>query len=82
MAEVGEAFRHLAQGKNIGKVVLSFPRLLETGGENFLRSDGYYWINGFAGDFGIKVAEWLEAEGARHLVLSGKIAISRGDIDA
>ena len=34
VAEVGDAFRHLAQGKNIGKVVLSFPRLLETGGEN------------------------------------------------
>jgi len=73
VAEVGDAFRHLAQGKNIGKVVLSFPRLLETGGEKSpVRSDGYYWINGFAGDFGIKVAEWLVAEGARHLVLSGR----------
>ena len=30
VAEVGAAFRHLAQGKNVGKVVLSFPLLSET----------------------------------------------------
>jgi acyl transferase domain-containing protein/acyl carrier protein len=71
--EVGAAFRHLAQGKNVGKVIVSFPPL-EPAVEKRLavRSDGCYWITGGLGALGLKVAEWLVEQGARHLVLSGR----------
>lgn len=72
--EVGAAFRHLAQGKNVGKVIVSFPPPSEPPGEKRspVRSDGCYWITGGLGALGLKVAEWLVEQGARHLVLSGR----------
>jgi len=65
------AFRHMAQAKHIGKVVLSFegsaaepPRAI--------RHDGTYLITGGLGALGLEVARWLVRRGARHLLLVGR----------
>jgi acyl transferase domain-containing protein/NADPH:quinone reductase-like Zn-dependent oxidoreductase/SAM-dependent methyltransferase len=72
VAELGAAFRHLAQGRNVGKVVLSFPALEAADVKKApVYADGCYWITGGLEDLGLKVAEWLVEQGARHLVLSG-----------
>jgi myxalamid-type polyketide synthase MxaB len=71
--DTGAAFRHLAQGKNVGKVVISFPPL-EAAAKNKLpiNADSCYWVTGGLGALGLKVAEWLVEQGARRLVLSGR----------
>lgn len=72
-SEVAAAFRHLAQGKNVGKVIVSFPPSEPVDEKKTLvRPDACYWITGGLGGLGLKVAEWLVEQGARHLVLSGR----------
>ena len=76
-----EAFRHMAQGRHIGKLVLNFdsqsaiaePELDRSKGS--FSSNGTYLITGGTRGFGLEVAEFLANRGARHLVLvsrSGK----------
>ena len=57
-----EAFRHLGDGRNVGKVVLTIPRPLDP--------DGTVLITGGTGDLGARVARHLAGEhGVRHLLL-------------
>jgi NADPH:quinone reductase-like Zn-dependent oxidoreductase/NADP-dependent 3-hydroxy acid dehydrogenase YdfG/acyl carrier protein len=57
-----EAFRHLGDGRNVGKVVLTVPRSLDRAGTVL--------ITGGTGDLGARVARHLAAEhDARHLLL-------------
>jgi NADPH:quinone reductase-like Zn-dependent oxidoreductase/acyl carrier protein len=84
------AFRYMAQGKHIGKVVVSMrnaevvvtpPRRKKI----FFRTDGTYLITGGLGGFGLAVAQWMVEHGARHLVLMGRSGASpeaRGALDA
>jgi NAD(P)-dependent dehydrogenase (short-subunit alcohol dehydrogenase family)/acyl carrier protein len=74
--DIVSAFRHMAQAKHIGKVVVSMhedvvvtPRTAES---LALRDDGTYLITGGLGGFGLAVAQWLADNGARHLVLVGR----------
>jgi NAD(P)-dependent dehydrogenase (short-subunit alcohol dehydrogenase family)/acyl carrier protein len=75
---VDSAFRLMAQGKHIGKVVVAFPEVfLPRRGEPFkpaftIRPEGCYLITGAFGGFGKVVAEWLVEGGARHLVLTSR----------
>ena len=77
LREVRNAFRYMAQAKHIGRVVLSFqddtvavePRVQEA---HRCREDATYLITGGLGGFGLATAEWLAANGARHLVLVGR----------
>lgn len=69
------AFRYMAQRKNIGKIVLSLKPTEATPGPHPVRSvrpDGTYLITGGLGRLGLRVAEWLSSQGARHLVLTGR----------
>jgi NADPH:quinone reductase-like Zn-dependent oxidoreductase/malonyl CoA-acyl carrier protein transacylase/acyl carrier protein len=60
-----EAFRHLSQGRNVGKVVLSLPAPLNP--------DGTVLITGGTGALGGLLARHLvTAHGARHLVLASR----------
>jgi acyl transferase domain-containing protein len=77
-----DAFRHMAQARHVGKVVLS----LEERGVRVrdpappppsIRSDGSYLVTGGLGGLGLAVAEWLVAGGARDLVLVGRTGASR-----
>jgi thioester reductase-like protein len=77
ISEVVDAFRYMAQGKHVGKNVLSF-----TGKEipvapcseegHLLKADATYLITGGAGGFGWNIAKWMVSEGARNLALMSR----------
>ena len=75
---VDSAFRLMAQGKHIGKVVVAFPEaFLPRRGEPLrpafaINPEGCYLITGAFGGFGKVLAQWLVEGGARHLVLTGR----------
>ena len=71
------AFRHMAQARHVGKVVISgvkpeIPLNAQASGFHGFVPDGTYLISGGLGDLGIVVAEWMAGLGARHLVLTGR----------
>jgi myxalamid-type polyketide synthase MxaB len=76
--QVREAFRVLAQAKNIGKVVVEFPVVATEAApprarpDTPVRPDGTYLVTGGMGGLGLEVAQWLVERGARHLVLMGR----------
>jgi acyl transferase domain-containing protein/acyl carrier protein len=77
VGEASAAFRHLAQAKHIGKVVLSMRQsevlvAPSPESENPIREDGSYLITGGLGGLGLTVAKWMAEKGARHLVLMGR----------
>ncbi|MCA9179158.1 MAG: thioester reductase domain-containing protein [Planctomycetales bacterium] len=74
VTDVVDAFRYMAQGKHVGKNVLSFDQPSIPVGPctqdgHRLRGDASYLITGGAGGFGLEVAKWMAAQGARHLAL-------------
>ncbi len=83
---VDAAFRLMASGKHIGKVVVSFPssfvpRRAEPLPAPFaVRADGSYLITGAFGGFGQVLAKWLVDRGARHLVLSSRSGASTPEL--
>jgi acyl transferase domain-containing protein/acyl carrier protein len=68
------AFRFMAQAKHVGKVVLTQEEAGSSSSANKVRPDGTYLITGGLGGLGLKVAESLADQGARHLVLMGRRA--------
>jgi len=77
ITEVVEAFRFMAQGKHVGKNVLSFdvdeiPVGLCTEDQHRFRAEATYLITGGAGGFCLEVAKWMAQHGARHLVLMSR----------
>ncbi|MEZ0386917.1 MAG: SDR family NAD(P)-dependent oxidoreductase, partial [Verrucomicrobium sp.] len=85
---VDAAFRQMAQGKHIGKVVVSFPdafvpRRGEAPVTPFeVKADGRYLITGAFGGFGKVIANWLVQCGARHLALSSRSGIKTAGAEA
>jgi acyl transferase domain-containing protein len=82
ISRAADAFRHMAQARHIGKVVVSLEEdtvEVVSGGEpTGFDSQGTYLITGGLGGLGLEVARFLVAGGARHLVLVGR----RGPADA
>jgi acyl transferase domain-containing protein/acyl carrier protein len=76
ISEAASAFRHMAQAKHIGKVVISLQEqevLVAPSQEPVtFRADGTYLITGGLGGLGLVVAQWMVQQGARHLVLMGR----------
>jgi acyl transferase domain-containing protein/acyl carrier protein len=77
VTELGEAFRHMAQARHTGKIVISLaPAVTRTAtvapAALPVRADGTYLITGGLGALGLEVARWLVNAGARHLVLVGR----------
>jgi NAD(P)-dependent dehydrogenase (short-subunit alcohol dehydrogenase family)/acyl carrier protein len=74
-ARVDAAFRLMAQGKHIGKVLVAFPEVFRPQlGEPFsagfqVDPEGCYLITGAFGGFGKVLAQWLVETGARGLAL-------------
>ena len=68
-----EAFRWMAQGKHVGKIVLTFPAkpavLHKISREPLLDAEGTYLITGGTGALGQIAAGELARLGAKHLVL-------------
>jgi len=85
---VDAAFRLMAAGKHIGKVIVSFPEtFVPRRGEPItpkfdIKSDGCYLITGAFGGFGKILANWLVHCGARHLVLSSRSGAATPDAEA
>ena len=81
---VVDAFRHMQQARQIGKVVLTYPREISHVHKPSLaqkplslKDNATYLVTGGLGGFGLRTAQWLVSKGARHLVLlsrSGPVA--------
>ena len=77
ISEVEGAFRHMAQAKHIGKIVVSLeePQVMVAAAsdqEARFRSDATFLITGGLGGFGLEIAQWMIEQGAHHLVLMGR----------
>ena len=76
VADVAPAFRLLAHGKNVGKVVVTFPEEAGREGSPIARADRSYLITGGLGALGLKVAEHLVEHGARAVILAARRSAS------
>jgi phthiocerol/phenolphthiocerol synthesis type-I polyketide synthase C len=81
VAQTAAAVRCLAQGKQIGKVVVSVdqqvppvvrPAQFPVGFPVRFEAEATYLITGGLGGIGCAVATWMVGQGARHLVLMGR----------
>ena len=76
LSDAPSAFRHMAQGKHIGKIVLTAHveqySARPTRAQNLFSADATYLITGGLGGFGLATAQWMVEQGARHLVLTGR----------
>ena len=77
VAETAAAVRSLAQGKQIGKVVVSVDERVPPAGQPAqlparFEADATYLITGGLGGIGRAVATWMAEQGAQHLVLMGR----------
>ena len=85
---IDAAFRLMAQGKHVGKVVVAFPeRFVLRRGEPpapafAVKQNGCYLITGAFGGFGKVLALWLVECGARHLVLTSRSGAATPDAEA
>jgi acyl carrier protein len=66
--EAARAFRHMAQARHIGRIVLTRREAAGVGGA--------WLITGGLGALGLRVADWLAKQGAREIVLAGRSAAS------
>ena len=79
---IDAAFRLMAQGKHIGKIVVAFPKPFVTHRgrplpkEFAIKPNATYLITGGLGGFGRVLATWLVDNGARHLVLTSRSGAS------
>ncbi|MCZ6805253.1 MAG: type I polyketide synthase [Proteobacteria bacterium] len=69
-----DAFRYMAQGKHIGKIVVKFEDesvdvIAGSKEESIYSPQGSYLITGGTGGFGLEVARWLGTKGVGKLVL-------------
>jgi acyl transferase domain-containing protein/acyl carrier protein len=77
-AKIADAFKYMAQSKQIGKIVVDFDdlegvevvRQRDTG--MLLKPDATYLVTGGLGGFGLEIAKWMVQEGARNLALVGR----------
>ncbi|MEZ4737572.1 MAG: SDR family NAD(P)-dependent oxidoreductase [Caldilineaceae bacterium] len=66
------AFRYMQQAKQMGKIVIDFapPAAVR------LQHDAAYLVTGGLGGLGLQVAQQLVADGARHLILTGRHGVT------
>ena len=77
ISRAAEAFRFMAQGKHVGKNVLTFdhdaiPIRFSTDPRERFKADATYLITGGAGGVGLEVARWIAGHGGKHLVLMSR----------
>jgi acyl transferase domain-containing protein/NADPH:quinone reductase-like Zn-dependent oxidoreductase/NADP-dependent 3-hydroxy acid dehydrogenase YdfG/acyl carrier protein len=83
-SQASQAFRCLASGGVIGKVVLDFrgAQLMVSPGLTPaapIRARATYLVTGGLGGFGLRTAAWLADQGATHLVLASRRGAPVGD---
>lgn len=87
--DVVDAFRHMQQSRQIGKVVISFrggaPVAVPAPGAARslqLPAEATYLVTGGLSGFGLRTAQWLASKGARHLVLLGRRGAASAEAQA
>jgi phthiocerol/phenolphthiocerol synthesis type-I polyketide synthase C len=78
LEQASDAFRYMAQRKNIGKIVLlpASPTQTKEHSKPLFRADATYLITGGTGALGSQLARWIIENGAGNLVL-----LSRKGVD-
>lgn len=82
LSEAGHAFRYITQARQIGKVVLTVENTKikltaeAPAGQLQLDPQATYLVAGGLGGFGLAMSQWLVAQGARHIVLTGRSGLS------
>jgi len=67
-----DAFRHMAQARHIGKIVITHPAAMRAADTSAIRDDATYLVTGGFGALGSHIARWLVASGARQIALMGR----------
>jgi acyl transferase domain-containing protein/NADPH:quinone reductase-like Zn-dependent oxidoreductase len=70
-----EAFNMLNEAKHMGKIALDFHHRqvqVEVEADTTVKKDATYLITGGTKGFGLEIAKWLSANGARYIVLVGR----------
>ncbi|XP_071652654.1 fatty acid synthase-like [Temnothorax longispinosus] len=83
--EIEDAFRYMASGKHIGKIIIQIREENEPLDAPLLAHPRYYCLEhkcyvilGGLGGFGLELADWLTLRGAKHLVLTSRTGIRTG----
>ncbi|KAJ8943746.1 hypothetical protein NQ318_011957 [Aromia moschata] len=88
--QVEQAFRYMASGKHIGKVLLKIrdeesrktqrptPKTVTAIPRTYMYPDKSYILVGGLGGFGLELANWLITRGATKLVLTSRSGINTG----
>uniref|UniRef100_T1H7Z0 Carrier domain-containing protein n=1 Tax=Rhodnius prolixus TaxID=13249 RepID=T1H7Z0_RHOPR len=87
--QVEQAFRYMAGGKHIGKVLIKindpppekigkFAALYDAKGKFYCKDDMTYIIAGGLGGFGVELADWLVLRGCRKLLISSRRGLTEG----
>lgn len=66
------AFRYMAQAKHVGKIVVYQNEKSKQRVPGLLRPDASYLVTGGLGALGLKIAAWMETEGAQNIILLGR----------
>lgn len=88
--QVEQAFRYMAAGKHIGKVVLKIrdeeakrvvqpsPKTVMAIPRAYMNPEKSYILVGGLGGFGLELADWMVKRGAKNIVLSSRSGIRTG----
>lgn len=89
--QVEQAFRFMASGKHIGKVVVKVrneepqkvltngvPKLMTAIPRTYMHKEKSYIIVGGLGGFGLELANWMVTRGATRLVLTSRSGVKTG----
>lgn len=77
--EAPAAFKFMAEAKHTGKIVISLEEQevsVAPERHHGVQQDKTYLVTGGLGALGLKLAEWLQDQGARHICLVGRSAPS------
>ncbi|XP_046335907.1 fatty acid synthase-like [Haliotis rufescens] len=84
-AEVEDAFRYMAQGKHMGKVLIKIrsedtaaPLTVQAISRTYCSGHKTYIITGGLGGFGLELGQWLVERGARKLLLTSRSGVRTG----
>lgn len=88
--QVEQAFRFMASGKHIGKVVIKVrdeekqktlmptPKLINAISRTYMHKEKSYILIGGLGGFGLELANWMVTRGARKLILTSRSGVKTG----
>lgn len=88
--QIEQAFRFMASGKHIGKVVIKVrdeegqkatkpgPKFVTSIPRTYLHSDKSYILVGGLGGFGLELANWMVVRGARKVILTSRSGVKTG----